>query len=104
MTGTEKQIRYATDIINKTISRIEDCIEKGTQKIESYESKMQDAIPGYRDNFNRKTLEAWIEVLAEFKAAEYETAAQVIEFEKSYGMFSYCSGLVAEITGNGSMI
>lgn len=104
MKGTEKQIRYATDIINKTISRIEDYIEKGTIKIEAYEEKMQNARPGYRDNWNRKTLEAWIEVLAEFKAAEFETAAEVIDFEKSYGLYRHCSDLVAEITGNGSMI
>lgn len=104
MKGTEKQIGYATDIINKTIARMEDYIEKGTKKIESYEARMQNAIPGYRDNFNRKTLEAWIEVLAEFKAAEWESAAQVIDFEKSYGMYSYCDGLVCEITGNGSAI
>ena len=104
MKGTEKQIRYATDIINKTIARIEDCIEKGTQKIESYEAGMQNAIPGYRDNSNRKTLEAWIEVLAEFKAAEWETASQVIDFEKSFGMYRYCSEAVCEITGNGSKI
>ena len=104
MKGTEKQIRYATDIINKTIARIADCIEKGTKKIESYEASMQNAIPGYRDNSNRKTLEAWIEVLAEFKAAEWESADQVIDFEKSFGMYRYCSDLVCEITGNGSLI
>lgn len=104
MKGTEKQIRYATDIINKTISRIEDCIEKGTQKIEAYEASMQKAIPGYRDNSNRKTLEAWIEVMAEFKTAEWETAGQVIDFEESVGLYRYCSDLVCEITGNGSLI
>lgn len=104
MKGTENQIRYATDIINETISRIEDCIEKGTKKIESYEASMQNSIPGYRDYSNRKTLEAWIEVLAEFKAAEWETASQVIEVEKSIGLYRYCSDLVCEITGNGSLI
>ena len=104
MKGTEKQIRYATDIINKTIARMEAYIEKGTKKIETYEAGMQNAIPGFRDNWNRKTLEAWIEVLAEIKAAEFETAAEVIDFEKSYGLYRHCDDLVAEITGNGSVI
>lgn len=104
MKGAEKQIRYASSIISNTIEKMEKVISDGTAKIESYEASMQVAIPGYVDRNNRKTLDAWKEVLDSFKSADFETAAEVIEIEKSCGWFSYFSQVVSDITGNGSAI
>lgn len=100
MKGTEKQVKYAQDIIAKTIARIDEIIEKGKIVIERNESV------GYVDTWNRKRLAVW-EECHEYMAtleSEVETAAEVIEMEKEYGWFNYLNMSDAFLAVNGSQI
>lgn len=98
MKGTEKQVKYAQDIIAKTISKIDAVIKNGKAVIDRHESS------GYVDTWNRKRLAAW-EECREYMATtedEVETAAEVIEFEKECGWFEYLnmSEIFTELGGS----
>ena len=101
MTGTTKQIAYATDIINKTIARIDEVIADGTQKIERREASARAMYPEYVCP-DRKILAAWEECKAYMRMVEEKTenAADIIAYEKAEGWFDYVEICVCQMCGH----
>lgn len=78
MTGTAKQIKYAEDIIDKAITKIEGVITRGEQTIASHKAL------GAKEETNEKILETWKLCLAGlYEMRESDTpAADIIDFQE----------------------
>lgn len=88
MEGTQKQINYATDIINKSISKAEEIIRNFNVRIEGDEALMQEKHPGWKSTYKRTIVSAWESSIEIAKSCFDMPAAQVIEMEETYGFFS----------------
>lgn len=103
MTGTAKQIEYASDIINKTIARVEAIIAKDIEKVEKLEAGIREKKPDYTAKFERGIIAAWEEyraMLASIAAMPEYPASEVIRFEKECGWVSYGNDFVCEKCGH----
>lgn len=106
MTGTAKQIAYANDIITKAVARIDDVITKGKEYVENREMRIGAKVPGYVETKNREVLAAWEEIKAYLEDAgtHFETAAEIIDFEKDYGWFKWSDDCVCEKCGQSIIV
>lgn len=104
MTGTVKQIAYATDIINKAVARVNEVIASGTNKIERRETAIRAKIHNYVCP-DRKIIEAWIESKSYLESilTIAETAGQVIDVENEIGWFSYAEEMVCQKCGRSAI-
>ena len=92
MTGTEKQIATATDIIKKTVERIDGMIAKYTAEIEKSEALAKKAGLDWQDQYNRNLRQEWEEDKEDMIAMLTNpavSAEEVIEYEKEDGFFPY---------------
>ena len=99
MKGTEKQIAYARNIINNTVSKINNVIANGEKVIARNEST------GCQDAANRKRLDMWKECLEYMTTMEdeVESAAEIIDYEKEVGWFEYLNLSVSDECGGSSI-